>query len=430
MNLYAERSIYHAPDPVKMEEALASIRMGKRDLLVILLAYYAGLSGGEMQEVKVSDISDDFSFLIAPDRRKVPLAPRLAEEMKRLSELNQSPDTPVLLSRRRGEKVSRVYLSNITKKFMEFAGRPDVRLSDLRIACVLNWMQQYPWEYVSQISGLELRVLTQRYQHYLPEGSVRPQAIPVNHAEITPDLIKSIFQKHKDDLFGLVLRLQVVHQLSGSVICSLTWDMVDDEKNVILLPEKTIPITDDLRTCLNAARAYSDTKWVLAYPNSKTPYTADTISHLMSKTLLADGYAGITVQTLMRAAEFLKYKAIVDNLLMKANSFFVEDFVTASGLTAYRARMILIEMEEEGLINQIGLRVYSAEKTVHPTQFGEVAQMLTETYGGYFKSAQFAEAIGIDGRSAATQLRRMIAEGQVERVSTTKYAYTPKTEQT
>ena len=374
MNLYAERSIYHAPDPVKMEEAIASIRMGKRELLVILLAYYAGLSGGEMQEVKVSDISDDFTFLVAPDGRKVPLVPRLAEVLKSLSVLNTSPDTPILLSRKQAGKVSRVYLSHNTKKFMAFAGMPDVHLSDLRIACVLNWMQQYPWEYVSQISGLELRVLTQRYQHYLPEGSVRPQAAPVNHAEVTPDQIEAIFQKHKDDLFGLILRLQVVHQLSGGDICSLTWDMVDDEKNVILLPEKTIPITDDLRTCLNAARAYSDTKWVLAYPNSKTPYTADTISHLMSKTLLADGYAGITVQTLMRAAEYLKYKAIVNDLLIKANCFFADDFVATSGLTAQSARLRLNAMEKDGVINQIGIRFYSAEKTVPPVQFGEVAQ--------------------------------------------------------
>ena len=423
MNLYAERSIYHAPDPVKMEEAIASIRMGKRELLVILLAYYAGLSGGEMQEVKVSDISDDFTFLVAPDGRKVPLVPRLAEVLKSLSVLNTSPDTPILLSRKQAGKVSRVYLSHNTKKFMAFAGMPDVHLSDLRIACVLNWMQQYPWEYVSQISGLELRVLTQRYQHYLPEGSVRPQAAPVNHAEVTPDQIEAIFQKHKDDLFGLILRLQVVHQLSGGDICSLTWDMVDDEKNVILLPEKTIPITDDLRTCLKAAREYSDTNLVLAYPNSKTPFTSDTISHLMSKTLLADGYAGVTVQTLMHAAEYLKGKEIVNDLLTKENCFFADDFVATCGSPEYKARMMLIEMEKEGLINQIGLRVYSAENTIHPSKFGEVAQMLTETYGGYFKSGQFAEAVGIDGRSAATQLRRMIAEGQIERISRTKYAY-------
>lgn len=429
MNRYAERSIYHAPDPVKMEEAIASIRMGKRELLVILLAYDAGLSGGEMQEVKFSDISDDFAFLTAPDGRKIPLVLRLAEVLKSLSGLDKSPDTPVLLSRRRGERVSRVYLSNITKKFMEFAGMPDVHLSDLRIACVLNWMQQYPWEYVSQISGLELRVLTQRYQHYLPEGSVRPQVAPVNHAEVTPDQLKSIFQNHKDDLFGLFLRLQVVHQLSNPVICSLTWDMVDDEKNVILLPEKTIPITDDLRACLNVAREYSDTNLVLAYPNSKTPFTSDTISHLMSKTLLVDGYAGVTVQTLVRAAEYLRYKAIVDDLLMKANCFSVEDFVVASGLTTLKARLRLDEMEKDGVINQIGIRFYSAESTVHPARFGEVAQRLTETHGAYFTSNEFAEAVGIDGRSAATQLRRMIAEGQIERISKTKYAYKPKTDQ-
>ena len=104
MNLYAERSIYHAPDPTKMEEAIASIRMGKRDLLVILLAYDAGLSAGEMQEVKFSDISDDFSFLIGPGGRKIPLVPRLAETLKSLQELNKSPDTPILISRKQAEK--------------------------------------------------------------------------------------------------------------------------------------------------------------------------------------------------------------------------------------------------------------------------------------------------------------------------------------
>ena len=423
MNLYAERSIYHAPDPVKMDEAIASIRMGKRDLLVILLAYDAGLSAGEMQGTKYSDISDDFSFLIGPGGRKIPLVPRLAETLKSLQGLNQTPDMPILISRKQAERVSRVYTSTVTKKFMEFAGMPGVRLSDLRVACVVNWMQQYPWEYVSQISGLELRALTQRYQHYLPEGSVRPQAIPVTHTEVTPDQIKSIFQKHKDDLFGLILRLQVVHQLSGSDICNITWDMVDDEKDVILLSEKTIPITDELRSCLNVARTHFDAKWILAYPNNKTPYTSDAISHFMSKTLLADGYAGLTVTKLIRAAEHLKYKGIVENLLKKEHCFSVDDFATASGLATQRARNKLNELEGEGLINQIGIRFYGAEKTIHPTQFGVVAQRLTETNGGYFTSSVFAEAIGIDGRSAATQLRRMIAEGQINRISRTRYAY-------
>ena len=52
----------------------------------------------------------------------------------------------------------------------------------------------------------------------------------------------------------------------------------------------------------------------------------------------------------------------------------------------------------KGRIDQIGIRFCSAGSTPHPARFGGVAQKLTET-------------VGIDGRSAATQLRGMIAEG-------------------
>ena len=119
------------------------------------------------------------------------------------------------------------------------------------------------------------------------------------------------------------------------------------------------------------------------------------------------------------------YVEIVNNLLIKANCFSVEDFATASGLTASSARVKLFGLEIKGKINQIGRRYYSVEKTVSPTQFWAVARALTLVHSGCFTTRQFAEAIGIDARFAATQLRRMIAEGQVERVSTTKYAYTP-----
>lgn len=428
MNLYAERSIYHAPDPVKMEAAIASIHMMKPELLVILFAYYAGLGGAEMLEVKVSDISEDFAFLTAPDKRKIPLVPRLAEELKSLSWLHKGPDTPVLLSKRQGGKISRVHANNITRKFMEFAGMPEVHLSDLRVACVVNWMQQYPWEYVSQISGLNMAVLTQRYQHYLPEDSLRPTADPADYTEITPELLNTILQNHQDDLFGLIFRLNVVYQLKNPVICRLTWDMVDDEKNMIRLPKKDIPITDDLRTCLDAARARSNTKWVLAFPNTQTPYASDSISHLMSKTLIDDGYTGVTVQKLVCAAEYLRYKEIVNELLTKENCFTVEDFATASSISAARARRQLEQIEKEGLIIQIGLRFYRVKTVVPPTRFEEVAQMLTETDGGTFTSNRFADIVGIDVRSAATQLRRMIAEGQIERISTKKYAYKKKTD--
>ena len=422
MNLYAEKSIYNPPDPIKMEEAIASIHMVKPELLVILLAYHAGLGSKEMLEVKVSDIVEDFSFLVTPDKRKIPLTAKLADELKSLPWIN-NPDMPILFGKRQGRAFSRVHANNITRQFMAYAGMPEVHLSDLRTACIVNWMQQYPWEYVAQISGLEPRVLTQRYQHYLPKDSIRPKGSPINHTEITPDLIKSIFQNHRDDLFGLVLRLSVVHQLNNSTICNLTWDMVDDEKNAICLPNRDIPITAELRACLAAVRAHSNTNWVLAYPKTKTPYASDTISRFMSKTLVADGYAGITVKTLIRAAEYLRHKEIVKNLLTKETRFSVEDFVVASGLATERAHQQLNEMEKEGLIVQIGNRFYSAENVISPTRFGEVAQTLTEVNNGYFTSPQFAKIIGTDVRSATTQLRRMIAEGEVEQISTQKYAY-------
>ena len=110
-------------------------------------------------------------------------------------------------------------------------------------------------------------------------------------------------------------------------------------------------------------------------------------------------------------------------MLAKGICFFPDDFAAASGLTVDSANRILHELEREGLINQIGLRIYSAEKTIHPTKFAEVAQMLTETNGGYFTSGHFAAAVGIDARSAATQLRKLIATGKVERVSRSRYAY-------
>ena len=430
MNEYLERTVYNAPDPAKMEEAIASIDLKEPGILVILFAYYAGLSDSEMLEVKGSDLSEDFSFLVAPDQRKIPIAPILADELKKISWIRQHPYLPVLLSKRGrmpGAAMSRMQVNRVLKEFMSFAGIPDVRLRDLRTACIVRWMQQYPWEYVSQISGVELRALIQRYQHYLPEDIVRPKLSPKNHTKITPDLIESILQKHNGDLFGLMFRLSVVHRVPRFDICNLTWDMVDDEKNIIRFPPKDVPITDDLRRCLDVAKAYSNAKWVLAYPNTKTPYTSDAISRFMSKTLLADGYIGLTASDFLQAEKY-RYKEIVKDLLTKANCFFVEDFTTASGLTVRSARKKLHEMEMEGLITQIGRRIYSAEKTIHPSKFAEVAQRLTETNGGYFTSNQFADAVGIDGRSACTQLRKMIGEGKVERVSTVRYTYKPNTD--
>ena len=433
MNEYLEKTVYNAPDPVKMEEAIASIDMKEPKLLVILFAYYAGLSDSEMLEVKGSDISEDFSILVAPDQRKIPIAPILADELEKVSWIHQHPYLPVLLSKRErmpSAAISRMQVNRVLKEFMNFAGMPNVRLRDLRTACIVRWMQEHSWEYVSHVSGFEVRALIQRYRHYLPEQSVRPKLFHENHTEVTPDIIDSILQKHNGDLFGLMFRLSVIHRLPLLDICELTWDMVDDKKNIICLSKKDIPITDDLRSCLNAARAYSDAKWVLAYPNTKTQYGVDAISHLMSKTLIADGYVGLTVRDFLqvekgrgKGAEYHRYKEIVNDMLAKETCFFPDDFAAASGITVESANKILHELEREGLINQIGLRIYSAEKTIHPTKFAEVAQMLTETKGGYFTSGDFADAVGIDGRSAATQLRKMIAAGKVERVSRAKYTY-------
>jgi len=422
-NQYLEQTVFNPPDPQKMENALNNIQVMKPAIAIILLAYHAGFGSSEMLALKASSIKDDFSFIEAPDGRRIPVTEQLADEIKGMYWLNRGPETPLIYSRRHDCAMSRMNANKLFREFMTLAGMPEVRLMDLRTACIVNWMQQYPWEYVSQISGVKLSVLTQRYQHYLPENTIRPKTEIIKHTEISPELIEEILQKHTGDQVGLIFRLTIIHHLNYLDLSKLTWDMVDLENERIILADKTLPITKDLLPCIESVRESSKTQWVFAFPNTQTPYTSDTFSYLTKRALLKDGYLGITINQLARTQDYFQYSSVVHALLKEKGRIVVADVCEATNLQSHAVYTLLENMIRAGEINQIGNRFYSSENTVSPDKFIDIVKKLHEQSGGFFTGREFSEEIGIDHRSAVTQLNRLMTEGKVRKSGRETYAY-------
>ena len=428
INQYIEKTIYNPPDHEKIDRTLRDAHMVQPGKAIILLAYHAGLQISEMIALKGTNIKESFSFIEAPDGRTIPITPRLAEELNGLYWLHEDPELPIIYSELRKKAMSRMHATRLAKEFMNVAESPEVRLSDLRTACIINWMQEYPWEYVSQISGMKMSVLTQRYQHYLPQNTIRKQVEPIKHTEVSPNLIHEILQKHTNDLVGLILRLIINHRLAPIELTHLTWDMVDWEEGIIRFQGKMIPITEDIVPCLKVAREQSHINSVFAFPNTQTPYTNDTFSYRIKKALLQDGYMGLTAIQLIRATEYLNYRSIVHDLLEEKGRFEVKDICQAANIHQSMAYKLLDHLQQAGEINQIGYRFYSSKTTVSPDKFKDVVKKLDKQTGGNFTGREFAEEIGIDLRSAVTQLNKLIANGEVHKVNRETYAFVQEQE--
>ena len=408
-----DRYKYNVPNHEKVIEAIT--RQGsERPALILLLAYHAAMTVNEMQSLRWENISADFTTIHMDDGRNIPMTPELISALQVEALFGNEAWMPVLYSKRTQKAYTRMQISRWAREALQLVGiGEEIRLTDLRVACILNWLQQYPWKYVSQISGMEMNILTQRYKHYMPADFVRKPLEPLSRTEISEELIESIYNKHSGDLLGFILFIYVKQKISLKQLCELTWDKVDLETATIFFPHQEAHIPDALLNCLFELRANSNSPYVLAYPNTNTPNTSETITHMAENIFIEEDHVGITLKLLRRAHDYLYMKRQIMNAIDEKGTLTNQEAYDIMGVKRDVGKSVLDDMEREGLVNYIGIYYYDGCKTVSPTKFMDVIHILCEEKGK-FSASEFATAIGIPPRSAATQLRRLIKEGQIE----------------
>ena len=199
--------------------------------------------------------------------------------------------------------------------------------------------------------------------------------------------------------------------------------MVDWEEGVIRFRGKMIPITEDIVPCLKVAREQSHINSVFALPNAQTPYAGDASSYRVNKALIEDGYIGLTSSQLMRAAAYLEYRKIVYDIIREKGYLKAKDLYAATNIGWSRQVELLNHMKRTGEIIQIGRKYYSSKTTVSPDKFIDIVKKLDKESGGHFTAIEFAKEIGIDPSSATTQIRKLIANGDVQEVNRETYTY-------
>ena len=102
-----------------------------------------------------------------------------------------------------------------------------------------------------------------------------------------------ILEQHPCDTEGTILRLAWLQGLSRREINALTWDQVDFGENLLLLPDRSVPMEPSTAECLRRRRAMHHTPAgrVIVSDRSGTPLTAETVSRLARAALDAGGQA-------------------------------------------------------------------------------------------------------------------------------------------
>ena len=102
-----------------------------------------------------------------------------------------------------------------------------------------------------------------------------------------------ILEQHPCDTEGTILRLAWLQGLSRREINALTWDQVDFGENLLLLPDRSVPMEPSAAECLRRRRAMHHTPAgrVIVSHRSGTPLTAETVSRLARAALDAGGQA-------------------------------------------------------------------------------------------------------------------------------------------
>ena len=409
------KKYYTAPDHDKLM-ALIKQQTRNKTALVLLLAYHAAMRRPNMQSLRWENISEDFRMINMDNGRHIPVTPELCAALKTEAVAGREPQKPVL-SHGSGSVYHQVIFSNWAQEAFRSAGMQDITLGDLHDACVLRWMQQYPWKYVSCMAGIHKVNLHSTYKPLLPPGAKIPPLKPLS-TEAALRYIDEILEKHSNDYIGFLIQTVVMHDVDLEVVCDLTWDCFNIQKYTVTIAGETIVLPKQLVYFLwmHQLNQYDLTPYICAEEKTGTRITPEELTERTTSAFLKEGYWGATLKELRRAYAPIFYKKKILEIA-EAEDKLVEQYLPqrlGKGLS-YIGRL-LRDMEKEGLLNKIGLYYYDAKKTVPEAKFMDVVESLCQEKGS-FMSGDFAKAIGIDPRNAATQLRRLLREGKIEKTS-------------
>ncbi len=404
--------VVNRPEEGAMDRILAAAGASAAGV-ILRLAWQAGLLRDEIQHLTWAQLDFLDRRIVLPDRA-VPIPPDLCVWLEELREGRNRCSEVVVLSDRDKKPLTPQSISRLARSALDKEGQTAVRLIDLRHDYILRQLEEHDWQYVSRVAGVEAAALNLHFAGHLEEKTVSTRVRRKTAVRIDEFALWKLLQAESVSPAGVTLWLTWQLGLQLEEVAALRWEQVDFQKERLILPDRTVPLTSGVLGVLRQLRQERpDTLFVAAAPRSGNALDRTRLSKLVRAALVRGGMDDVTLRDLR-----LDYDIRVggENQVMayvRARQSITRnqaaELLGVSPTTAYGR---LKQMVRRGKLTQVGARYYLHDTVVPPErQVQAILEYLSRE--GFAYRQDIARLLHIDAGQVRPILRRMIADGQI-----------------
>ena len=392
--------------------------------IILRLAWLEGLSREEIAALTWDQVQFEDNALTLPDRT-VPLAPSAEDCLRERHRLYAQRDPHVIISDRYQRPMPPESVSRLARTALDTEGQK-VSLKDLRQDFVIRQLQTHDWTYAARVSGMAVSTLRDAFSPYLTKPAAPEN--PLAQRDEAEYLLWRVIQQEGSSPAGLALWMGWKLQMQPGEIASLTWDQVDFDRNLLLLPDRELPMGSRLRRLLLDAwdrRKDPTEPRVFTAPTTGRPMDLSRLTTVTRTALIRGGLEHVNLRNLHTwvrqgdRAQLLMAQAEEQGWLTR------EAVMERLGVSKSTARQYLLELREAGRLVRVGTRYYPAGAVADPDDHLDIIRAYLQEHG-IGRRQDFIRLLGLEPEQGTLLLRRLTDRG--ERVLTGRHYTLPEQE--
>ena len=402
---------FKRPDEAAMQRVFARISGGAAEV-VLRLAWLQGLHRAEITALRWDQVDFAGRALLLPDRT-IPLDPSAEAclrawyvrcagnpECVAVSDRDQTPMRP--------ESVSRLARQALNSEGLALS------LLDLRRDFILRQIEAHGWSHAAQVSGVAAAALREEFLPWLRAANTLPEAPKVGRDE-REYLLWRIIQQEGSSPAGLALWMGWQLRMQPGEIAALTWDQVDFDRNLLLLPDRELPMGSRLRRMLSEARERRKDPaepQVFTAPTTGRPMDLARLTTVTRTALIRGGLEQVNLRNLHTWATQDDRSKILLDLAAQQGYLTREDVTAALNVSKATARQQLLRLRKVGQLVRVGARYYPAGAVTPPEdQLSAIRGYLLQHGTG--RRQDFLKLLNVPPAQGTQILSRLVEQGEL-----------------
>ena len=414
---------FKRPDPAAMERILTRFPYSPEGA-ILRLAWLEGLSREEIAALTWDQVQFEDNALTLPDRT-VPLAPSAEDCLRERHRLYAQRDPHVIISDRYQRPMPPESISRLARQALNSEGQT-AGLMDLRHDFVIRQIEERGWPYAARVSGMAVSTLRDAFSPYLRTARPQPPAPPADKDE-REYLLWRIVQQEGSSPAGLALWMGWQLRMQPGEIAALTWDQVDFDRNLLLLPDREVPMGSRLRRMLSEAkerRKDPAEPQVFTAPTTGRPMDLARLTTVTRTALIRGGLEQLSLGDLSRLSRRGSQRQTVLARLSAVGSMTREEVMDLLGVSKSAALKLLNQLRQDGAVVRIGGCYYPAGAVVLPEDQSAAVTAYLAAHGTAVRK-ELAELLNLPPAQCTALLRRMADRGELL-LTGKRYALPPK----